>query len=249
MGSVIVAHRLSCSAACGIFLGQGSNLCPLHWQGRFLTAGPPGKPGWFLFKRKSIWQVCWAVPALTWVRASPSLSPSSVKSAGILSLGEGHPDSCSLALWLLPPHCGQAGQLLAVLMETCWEAQLLPHPFPRLLLDLTLELSSHLSHQNLFAPASKVAGTLKPRGFCGGSDGKESACNAEDLDSIPGLGRSPGEGNGNPLQYSCLAKSHEQGSLVGYSPWGRKESDTAERLTLSLLKPRMNRSFLPGVAE
>ena len=37
-----------------------------------------------------------------------------------------------------------------------------------------------------------------------GSDGKESACNAGDLGSIPGLGRFPGEGNGNPLQYSCL---------------------------------------------
>ena len=41
-------------------------------------------------------------------------------------------------------------------------------------------------------------------GFPGGSDGKESGCNAGDLGSIPGLGRSPGEGNGNPLQYSCL---------------------------------------------
>ena len=40
--------------------------------------------------------------------------------------------------------------------------------------------------------------------FTGGSDGKASAYNAGDLDSIPGLGRSPGEGNGNPLQYSCL---------------------------------------------
>jgi len=47
---------------------------------------------------------------------------------------------------------------------------------------------------------------------------------------IPGLGRSPGEGNGNPLQYSCLEKSHGQRSLVGYSPWGRKESDTTEQL-------------------
>ena len=42
------------------------------------------------------------------------------------------------------------------------------------------------------------------RGFPGGSDGKASACNVGDLGSIPGLGRSPGEGNGNPLQYSCL---------------------------------------------
>ena len=40
--------------------------------------------------------------------------------------------------------------------------------------------------------------------FPGGSEVKASACNARDLGSIPGLGRSPGEGNGNPLQYSCL---------------------------------------------
>ena len=40
--------------------------------------------------------------------------------------------------------------------------------------------------------------------FPGGSDSKESACNAGDPDSVPGLVRSPGEGNGNPLQYSCL---------------------------------------------
>ena len=47
---------------------------------------------------------------------------------------------------------------------------------------------------------------------------KESACNAQDLGSIPGLGRSPRERNGNPLQYSCLENPHEQGSLAGYSP-------------------------------
>ena len=44
-------------------------------------------------------------------------------------------------------------------------------------------------------------------GFHGGLDGKASACNAGHLDSIPGLGRSPGEGNGNPLQYNCLGNS------------------------------------------
>ena len=44
-------------------------------------------------------------------------------------------------------------------------------------------------------------------GFPGGSGGKESACNAGDLGSIPGLGRSPGEGNGYPFQYSCLENS------------------------------------------
>ena len=45
------------------------------------------------------------------------------------------------------------------------------------------------------------------RGFSGGSDGKASACNAGDLSSIPGWGRSSGEGNDNPLQYSCLGNS------------------------------------------
>ena len=49
-------------------------------------------------------------------------------------------------------------------------------------------------------------------GFPGGSDGKESACNAGDLSSIPGLGRSPEEGNGNPLQYSCLENSMDRGA-------------------------------------
>ena len=49
-------------------------------------------------------------------------------------------------------------------------------------------------------------------GFPGGSDGKEYACNAGDLDSIPGSGRSPGEGNGNPLQYFCLANPTDTGA-------------------------------------
>ena len=51
-------------------------------------------------------------------------------------------------------------------------------------------------------------------GFPGGSDSKESACNAGDLGSIPGLGRSPGEGNGNPLWYSCLENSIEGGAWL-----------------------------------
>ena len=49
-----------------------------------------------------------------------------------------------------------------------------------------------------------------------------------DLGSIPGLGRFPGRGHGNPFQYSCLENPHEQRSLVGYSPWGYKESDTTD---------------------
>ena len=53
--------------------------------------------------------------------------------------------------------------------------------------------------------------------FPGGSDGKASTYNAGDLGSIPGLGRSPGEGNDNPLQYTWPGKSHGQRSLAGYS--------------------------------
>ena len=48
--------------------------------------------------------------------------------------------------------------------------------------------------------------------FPGGSESKESTCNEGDLGSIPGLGRSPGEGNGNPLQYSCLENSMDRGA-------------------------------------
>ena len=69
-------------------------------------------------------------------------------------------------------------------------------------------------------------------GFPGSSDGKDSACNAGDPGLIPGSERSPGEGNDCPLQYSCLENPHEQRSLVGYSPWGYKESDMTERLSL-----------------
>ena len=58
----------------------------------------------------------------------------------------------------------------------------------------------------------------------GGLDGKESASNVGDLGSIPALGRSPGGGHGNPLQYCCLVNPHGQRSLVGYSSWGYEES-------------------------
>ena len=112
---------------------------------------------------------------------------------------------------------------------------------------------------------------LPGSGLPGGSDGKESVCNAGDLGSIPGLGRSsgegngttlgaslvaqrvkclpavqetwvqsgsgrtPGEGNDNPLQCSCLENPCGQRSLAGYSPWSRKESATTEQLILMSL--------------
>ena len=55
-----------------------------------------------------------------------------------------------------------------------------------------------------------------------------NAGDVRDVGSIPGSGRSPGGRQGNPLQYSCLGNPHGQRGLVGYDPWGCKESDTAE---------------------
>ena len=74
------------------------------------------------------------------------------------------------------------------------------------------------------------------KGFPGGLDGQESACNAGDPGSIPGLRRALGEGNGTLLQYSSLENPHGQRSLVGCSPWSPKESDATERLALSVLQ-------------
>ena len=63
----------------------------------------------------------------------------------------------------------------------------------------------------------------------GGSDSKESTCNAGDTN--PGFGRSSKEGNGKPLQDSCLKNSMDRGAWWGYSPWGCRESYTTELLT------------------
>ena len=65
----------------------------------------------------------------------------------------------------------------------------------------------------------------------GGSDGIESACTVGDVGSVPGLGRSPGEGDGNTLLYSCLENPRGQRTLVSYSPWGHKELDTTDELS------------------
>ena len=67
-------------------------------------------------------------------------------------------------------------------------------------------------------------------GFPDGSDGKEYTCNSRDPGLIPELRRSPGEGNGNPLQCSCLENPWIEES-GGYSAWGPKELDTTGRLT------------------
>ena len=74
-------------------------------------------------------------------------------------------------------------------------------------------------------------------GFLGGSDGKESACNAKDLGMTPGSGRSPGEGNGNPLQYSCLENLMDRGAWWATVHGGHKELDTTTKQHLTLLRP------------
>ena len=71
-------------------------------------------------------------------------------------------------------------------------------------------------------------------GFPGGSDGREYVCSAEDLGSVPGMGGSPGEGNGYPLQYSCLESAMDRGAWQAKNPWGHKQLDTAEQLILLL---------------
>ena len=78
---------------------------------------------------------------------------------------------------------------------------------------------------------SAVLKEYKEKGLSWLLDGKQFACNVGDLGLIPGSGRSPGGGHGNPLQYSCLENPHGQRSLAGYSPWDYKESDMTEQAT------------------
>ena len=81
----------------------------------------------------------------------------------------------------------------------------------------------------LWPSYKQLAGLLD--GAADGSDGKESARNAGDLGSIPGSGSSSGEGNGYPLQYSCLENPMDRGAWQAISPWGRKEMDMTKQLT------------------
>ena len=73
--------------------------------------------------------------------------------------------------------------------------------------------------------------------FLGGSDSKDSACNTEDPDSIPQLGRFPEEGNSNLLQYSCLENPMDRGDWLlsgdSHSLWCHKRSDMTEQLALT----------------
>ena len=81
-------------------------------------------------------------------------------------------------------------------------------------------LFAYFIGSSMFLGASQVALVVKNL--------PDSAGDIRDSGSIPGLGRSPGGGHGNPLLYSCLENPHGQRSLAGYSPWSHKESDATE---------------------
>ena len=91
----------------------------------------------------------------------------------------------------------------------------------------------HHSIQPIYWPSHK-------EGFPDGSDAKESACDAGDLGSFPGLARSPGEGNGNPLQYSSLKNPMNRGAWWPTVHGGHKESDTTEWLSNEGSGPKQN---------
>ena len=102
------------------------------------------------------------------------------------------------------------------------------------------EMATHSSILAWRIPGREEPGGLPPMGshrvghnrsdLAAAGVGKNLPANAGDVRdvSIPGSGRSPGEGPGNPRLYSCLENHHGQGSPVGYSPWGCTESDTTE---------------------
>ena len=129
----------------------------------------------------------------------------------------------------------------------CLSEPAISHPF--MLSTSEVILTHSLTCALLPLESSMIQGEAwKERGFPGGSDGKESACDAGDLGSIPGLGRSSGERNGYTFWYSCLENPHGQRILAGYSPWGCQESDTMERLTLSLLDGEAWKTWTPRIS-
>ena len=107
-------------------------------------------------------------------------------------------------------------------------------PTPNWIWDFAVSFYKHrpLAPMLLKYPSTYlISSLLSPWGFPGVSDGKESACNAGDTSLIPGSRRSPGEGNGNSLQYSSLENSMDRGAWQAIVHRVSKESDMTERLT------------------
>ena len=91
---------------------------------------------------------------------------------------------------------------------------------------------------SVYIGGSEIAGQSVQSGFHSGSDCKEYTCNAADLGLIPGQGRSPWRREWQLTPVFLPGESHGQRSLAGYNPWGCKESDTTERLSMSVGKKR-----------
>ena len=130
----------------------------------------------------------------------------------------------------------------------CWTGtEFTPHPNPAKELGEAAESPPHPA----WPLPSGVKGSRCSRCFPGGLDGKESACAMGDPGSIPESGRSPREGNGHPLQYSCLENPHGQRSLVGQIVHGVAKSqtrlnDSQVHSAVSLLRRRMFGDNCPG---
>ena len=147
----------------------------------------------------------------TWLKWLSTHAHHSQKDSGLYKI-----ENCHIALY--PPVCLYSQVRLLNQEEM--------HSWPIPSLSCVASLSAlHRGWCKLGQSYSWVIGAL---GFPGGSDGKESACKAGDLGSIPGLGRSLGGRHGNPFHYSCLEQSHGQRSLAGYRTWGRRHNRTTK---------------------
>ena len=112
------------------------------------------------------------------------------------------------------------------LLISCWQSLSAVILEPRKIKPTTSDILLDICIWNIYVALCKSI-LLYLTSAPGGSAGKESACNVGDPGSIPGLGGSPGEGNGYPLQHSGLE------NYMDYSPWRLKESDMTEWLSLS----------------
>ena len=116
------------------------------------------------------------------------------------------------------PEAGDPWSRLVGWRRPCFILRVLVHGSPS-------SVAEHLH----FLPHASFQSLGHLLGFPGGSDGKESACKSRDSGVIPGWGRSPAGGHGNPLPYPCLENPVDRGAWRGYSPRGHQESDTTEQ--------------------
>ena len=116
-------------------------------------------------------------------------------------------------LWLLPRDRLWSSGFTASLLESAALTPITPSAVSVIVLPIASSPRvNQLDQEKHIHFGSGIHGPREHSGFSGGSDGKESACSAGDTGSIPGSGRSPGEGNGNPFQYSCLENSMDRGA-------------------------------------